>query len=644
MADNNPAASSSRKRTASTQPSDSRPEKRIRKDAVLPIRVDNILNYRDMLGKYLQVDNPRRIWFDNRAALNNEGRILVTSEIIGFIDMLRSNFVDNDGESKWDGLLVRGMSGAGKSVAFALGASYLNALDIFDVYWFRTAEDYTPLVSYDLQNYIEDDERVRIIFVDQADKLDRLESFIGYGSQTKGVFTIGCASGNARVPPSSSRATRVHELVYDPTIDYKIFQTFFNQSNDEIVSLSLFKNTQAMLDHKVSDFPSLYIGTCGHFLSMARFRKVFAENSKFGLAWSSLLQFVSSEMLVFFSMTENREKSILFYLHLQKVILLNNSLKPSFPAKIINLDDRYVHNSQIFSPLFVQAYRLMLLLCPPPNTLCASLVAMKWADNPTVKGFCVERYIITQIDKLLKFAKDILCRNDIRFANTEEEYFDSGIYAFEGSWSIPEDVHHRSANLRIWIFIPLKWNEDGVDAVLVCTRDSKAAVIGVQVTLQTASNHSKSLRWFCSNEFEKQLKSLGYDVLNMLLFICKAAATELKTGVQEVKGKPVFEYPLHAIVPDGLDVPKSNSEGSLTRLKVNLESATYLGHSNISRADMTSLRSFCLGYGDAKIKSKREGQIIALAIHRKLEPLCKDCFGQGKNSTLFPLKRHLFFK
>ena len=104
-------------------------------------------------------------------------------------------------------------------------------------------------------------------------------------------------------------------------------------------------------------------------------------------------------------------------------------------------------------------------------------------------------------------------------------------------------------------------------------------MIGVQVTLQTASKHSKSLWWFCSNEFEKRLKSLGFEVSNMLLFICKAAATELNTGHQEVKDKPVFEFPLQAIVPTGLNVPTSNAKGNLRRLKVNLTSATYLGHS-----------------------------------------------------------------
>jgi len=356
----------------------------------MPIRIEGIQKYSEMLGQYLTVDNTDVLWSDCRKDLNLDGRVLITAGIIEFISMLKSNFVDQ--KPIWDGLLVRGMSGSGKSVAFALGAAYLNSLEKFDVYWFRSGEKYAVSISDILTRRISSTSRKpRIIFVDQADKLEnRLDTFIGSGSENDRVFTIGCASGNARVTPSTSRATRIREHLYDPSLNYDSFKTFFNIEDDkQDLVLPKFLYTFEMLDHQVTDFPTLFVGTCGHFLSMAKFRKEFAStNMDVKLTWDKLLLILSEEMHIVFA--EERPELSLFYSQLHKVLFLNSSLSPSFD-QTYKPDNRFIHNGHLFSPLFTQAYRIMMLFRPPSKTVCSSLRALEDAENPSVRGFCVER-------------------------------------------------------------------------------------------------------------------------------------------------------------------------------------------------------------------------------------------------------------
>lgn len=357
--------------------SEQRSSKYLKSEMILeeyrPIHIEGVQKYSEMLGQYFYVENTDVLWSDNRKDLNLDGSVLVTAGIIEFIDMLKSNFVDH--KPLWDGLLVRGMSGSGKSVAFALGAAYLNSLDKFDVYWFRSGEDFDSYISHILTLKInKETQKIRLIFVDQADKLEnRLDTFIGSGSEYKGVFTIGCASGNVRVTPSTSRATRIREKLYDPSLNYELFKTFFNVQDDEKdLVLPEFLNTREMLEHQVSDFPSLFVGTYGHFLSMAKFRKEFVSNDgDFKLFWDKLLQILSEEMRIVFN--EDRTELSLFYSQLHKVIFLNSSLSPMFD-QTYKPDNRFIHNGRLFSPFFAQAYRIMMLLCPPSKTVCSALL------------------------------------------------------------------------------------------------------------------------------------------------------------------------------------------------------------------------------------------------------------------------------
>jgi hypothetical protein len=201
-------------------------------DEFRPIHLENIQEFKQLLGKYVVVENSYEIWSSNRKDLNPDGKILITKGIVQFLEYLRDNFINR--KFQWDGLLLHGLSGSGKSVAFALSASYLSSFEFYDVYWFRTGELYKQNIADLLETPInKKNGLIRIIFVDQADKLDRrLDTFIGSGNENIGIFTVGCASGNARVRPSSSRATRIKEHLYNPSIDYSLFKFFFNLSDN----------------------------------------------------------------------------------------------------------------------------------------------------------------------------------------------------------------------------------------------------------------------------------------------------------------------------------------------------------------------------------------------------------------------------
>jgi len=105
-------------------------------------------------------------------------------------------------------------------------------------------------------------------------------------------------------------------------------------------------------------------------------------------------------------------------------------------------------------------------------------------------------------------------------------------------------------------------------------------------------------------------------------------AADLKTSFQEAEAKPVFDFPLDAIIPDvvGRKTVKSSASPVCRRLNVVIESALYLdGHSAIESATMAQLRSFCMGFGHKKFKKKEEGRSLAFGIYHNLNPSCIDC-------------------
>jgi hypothetical protein len=605
------------------------PDLELLKYAFKPIKVHEILNYQQLVGKHLHVENAEKMWSTNRKHLNQDSSILMTPQIIKFIDYLRQNFEGS--EPIWDGLLVRGISGCGKSVEFAVGASYLDSLGLFDVYWIRSGEDYEAISSSIWKPISQNTgEKYRIIFIDQADKLgNKLDIFIGRGSQDKGIFTLGCASGNARVEPSSSRATRIREYISPPSVDFGIFLKFFssNQMHSNEYDLPKFESTRAMLDYEVTDLPSLYVGTSGHFLSMARIRaaELNANNSDRNIksSWNSVLVSLSEEMSLVVSGVQVENKS-LFYAHLHRMILLNPDQKPYFDANS-SPDDRFIHEFRIFSPLFAQAYRIMLLSQPPSKSLCASLRNLSDSENPSIRGFYIERYVLNEIFKLEEPLIRIL-----PFINTIDTPKRSGIFCFGDLWSLPSEILEFSEFIRIWLFIPLKWNEKNVDAVFIITQGKNAAVIGIQITLESASRHSNSLDFFVNNSFEGQLAA-DYDVLPILIFVCNRDACDLKTRISGVDDKLVYDFPLYAFLDDFLDekiIKGHGSSLSLRKLSVNsIGSVQLLTCKDMEKASYSSLLAFCKEFGTCqfpKKPTKKEVKEKAYRVHVQHNP-CSDC-------------------
>jgi len=99
-----------------------------------------------------------------------------------------------------------------------------------------------------------------------------------------------------------------------------------------------------------------------------------------------------------------------------------------------------------------------------------------------------------------EISRTILARPDISFVDSSSVHKKSGTYGYGQSLAIPEDMAFISEELRTWQLIPLRWNEQGVDAVIVFTIGAKAAVIGVQITMESSVKHSNSLCWFRDNQ------------------------------------------------------------------------------------------------------------------------------------------------
>jgi hypothetical protein len=110
---------------------------------------------------------------------------------------------------------------------------------------------------------------------------------------------------------------------------------------------------------------------------------------------------------------EERPDISMFYSQLHNVIFLNSSLSPVFD-QTYKPDNRFIHNGHLCYPLFIQAYRIMMLSLPPSRTVCASLSDLRDTENPSVRGFCVERYVLDKTAKMEELSRIILAREDRR--------------------------------------------------------------------------------------------------------------------------------------------------------------------------------------------------------------------------------------
>lgn len=75
-------------------------------------------------------------------------------------------------------------------------------------------------------------------------------------------------------------------------------------------------------------------------------------------------------------------------------------------------------------------------------------VTLKDAENPSVRGFCVEIYVLDKSEILDSFSRTILARPDISFVDSSSVHKKSGTYGYGKSLSIPEDMVTISNDLR----------------------------------------------------------------------------------------------------------------------------------------------------------------------------------------------------
>jgi hypothetical protein len=82
----------------------------------------------------LDEDDCLRLWQSSRADINQGKRqILITKPIQDLIAMVENRFITK--KEFWDCRLVNGLSGCGKSIAFALAAAFLANHGI-QIFWF----------------------------------------------------------------------------------------------------------------------------------------------------------------------------------------------------------------------------------------------------------------------------------------------------------------------------------------------------------------------------------------------------------------------------------------------------------------------------------------------------------------------------
>ncbi len=111
---------------------------------------------------------------------------------------------------------------------------------------------------------------------------------------------------------------------------------------------------------------------------------------------------------------------------------------------------------------------------------------------------------------------------------------------------------------------------------MLFTRGKKAAIICIQITLESLVKHSASLCWFRSNDFEKQLANRGYKVLKTFLFICNTTtADDLKTHIKEADDKHVFDYPLDGFLSYTKFVVGSNVNPLCRKLNVVIKKSVF---------------------------------------------------------------------
>jgi hypothetical protein len=530
----------------------------------LPLNVD-VSNYKNMLNQFVVLDpvDCEKVWESNRTPLNEgRNRLLITEPVQEFISMIERRFVE---ESEfWDCRLLTGLSGCGKSVAFALAAAFLKNRRGFEVYWFRNGEDFDSNVASYFRGRTFSS--LAVIFIDQIDKLPGgdYHATLRIGSQRLNRIVIGCGSGNLSFTHSSSETKVIGPPIeFNSALPFGSFKTLFHvpaePSNQSLADLA---SVSKMLEFRPKSMVDVYEGTNGHFLSMTVIQhEISMHNCNVLEAWERAKQYFMESMLNFLKAQEVPSFAVLLHQHL----FLNDPETPELDQKFIAvMDHRYVWNQQIHSALFAQSYHETLLLNPLTSLQLNRLqdVRLTGYDNNVMLGFTVERYVILNDEGIHKAAWSCIEKAQL-FKNTSfpqnhlhRAFRSAKRYFYDEEMEVdPGIVLSDESALRIILFIPVRWNENWIDLIQLYLYKDLAIVVGNQITLQTAQPHVDSVNWLLQDggAFLESLENRGFKVHRILLFTCSQAIKPQisveSNDFHKLNKELIFDYPLELALP-----------------------------------------------------------------------------------------------
>jgi hypothetical protein len=506
----------------------------------------------------LKQDDCLRLWQSSRAYINEgNDQILITRPVQDLICMVEDRFVLK--KEFWDCRLVNGLSGCGKSIAFALAAAFL-ANHRINVYWFRDGKIFTTRHSeYFLSRSRSDP--FTVVFIDQIDKAYDYYSILRLGDRMFNCAFIGCGSGNISIRRSSSETLVIGETFeFDPHIPFSSFKIFFPSSQDKSADFA-YQTTETLsqlIRFRPTQIEDIYFGTNGHFLSMMVLKHALEiDASSINDAWETAKNYFVASMRDFLFLSDIPNFTVLLH---QRLFISEST--PEISGEFnLDVDHRYIWKMRIHSCLFAQAYHQVLSERPLTHSQINYLnqVQVTDYDNRIMLGFAVERFVIQNLDCIHKAA--ISCIQNSRSSkelNLPQEISFSKKYSFDDEMEIdPEIAVSYDNNFLAYLFIPLRWNEDWIDLIQLYTHKNSAIVIGNQITLQSAQRHKKSINWLIDNgNFFETLKSRGFIVQKILLFTCSQDPSSQITvscdQIDKFRDTHIFDYPLENAVPSDI--------------------------------------------------------------------------------------------
>jgi hypothetical protein len=527
----------------------------------LPVVVDvDLSNYPNLLNQWVTMspEDSARLWNPSRLEINQDrNRVLITKSVQNVLKMVDDRFVKKS--VIWDSKVICGLSGSGKSVAFALAAAYLKQKGL-EVYWFRQANWFTGDINSKVLRK-KGKNRFVVLFVDQIDKHESI-SMLGIlrtGNQVNELAVVGCGSGNISLPKSSSESVIISDTFhFDPSISFQSFRTIFDFGGGESVPPVVFKSTREMLTFKPMTFQDLWEGTSGHFSSLMAIKCLIDNDIGIYESWLKVKETFAPFAHSFLKKEENPTFALL--LHRCLFTPLNQS-PPDFEREFEECTDhRYIWERKIHSSLFVQMYHQILLMyhLSSKQLLRSKSIIIPHYDNQVMVGFAIERMAIRNFQGLKAAALNCVELCNLFELTDSDEIDPTSQYGYDAEIEIdPMILPTDQPKIKFFHFIPILWNEEFIDLIQVLIFKKIAFVIGNQITLQTAEQHKSSLNWLTKqNNLCDQLSLRGFEVTKVLLFTCsQRPSKQLKADAKTVallKDLFILDFPLENAIPKDL--------------------------------------------------------------------------------------------